>query len=235
MAKAGGGRKSKKKLSTLRAEKDLYKRGYKFVIGSDEAGCGAIAGPVVAASCCILSESIHNFHPIIGVDDSKALTASDREQICQQVMSQPELYAIHVAEVSSNQIDSTNVLVATMNCFRQAIEGLVADKGFVPEETYSIVDGKKSPKLVNCPGLSCRPYVKADSEVYSVAIASIVAKTVRDELMAKEMHEKYPHYDFARNKGYNSPDHLVAIHTHGACPIHRMSFAALKDREVRVK
>ena len=235
MAKAGSGRKGKKKMSALQAEKELYKRGYKHVIGSDEAGRGALAGPVIAASCCIITENINTFQPIQGVDDSKALTMIDRERIYRHVMSRPELYAVHVSEVSSNEIDGTNVLVATMKCFRQTIEGIVAEKGFLPEETYSIVDGKKSPKLANCPGLSCRPYVKADTEVYSVAIASIVAKTIRDELMATTMHDKYPQYDFAGNKGYNSPDHLVAIHTQGACPIHRMSFAALKDRKMNVR
>lgn len=83
-----------------------------------------------------------------------------------------------------------------------------------------------------CVSLSvCR--VKADTEVYTVAIASIIAKTVRDDLMIA-MNESYPQYDFATNKGYNSADHLIAIHNHGACPIHRMSFAALKNREIKV-
>ena len=230
----GGGRKNRQNMSNLQAETDLMiGRGYKHVIGSDEAGRGALAGPVVAASCCILTDDIQSFEPIAGVDDSKALTVEDRRRIYDQVINQPDTYAISVAEVSNEAVDEVNILVATMDCFRQSIEGLVHERGFDPTESYGIVDGKKSPKLVNCPGLSCRPWVKADTEVYSVAIASIVAKTVRDDLMIA-MHETYPQYDFASNKGYNSADHLIAIHNHGACPIHRMSFAALKDREVKV-
>jgi len=230
----GGGRKNRQNMSNLQAEKDLMiKRGYKYVIGSDEAGRGALAGPVVAASCCILTDDIQSFEPIAGVDDSKALTAEDRSRIYEQVMSQPEVYAVNVAEVTNEIVDETNILVATMDCFCKSIEGLVHEHGFDPTESYGIVDGKKSPKLINCPGLSCRPWVKADTEVYSVAIASIIAKTVRDDTMIA-MDTTYPQYDFAANKGYNSADHLIAIHNHGACPIHRMSFAALKDREIKV-
>ena len=93
-------------MSNLQAEKDLMiKRGYKYVIGSDEAGRGALAGPVVAASCCILTDDIQSFEPIAGVDDSKALTAEDRRRIYEQVMSQPEVYAVNVAEVTNEIVD----------------------------------------------------------------------------------------------------------------------------------
>ena len=233
-ASGGGGRKNRKNMANLQAETDLMmKRGYRYVIGSDEAGRGALAGPVVAASCCILTDDIQSFQPIAGVDDSKALTAEDRRRIYDQVLSQTDVYAVNVSEVSNEAVDNSNILLATMDCFRQSIETLVDERGFDPKESYGIVDGKKSPKLMNCPGMSCRPWVKADTEVYSVALASIIAKTARDDIMIA-LHETYPQYGFATNKGYNSADHLIAIHNHGACPIHRMSFAALKDREIRV-
>jgi len=233
--RGSSGRKSREKLTSLAAEKDLRKRGYRYIIGADEAGRGALAGPVVAASCCILADDIDTgMTPIAGVDDSKALTQTDRERIFAEVMDRPDLYAVHVAEVSNEQIDDTNVLVATMDCFRQAIEELVEREGFDAEDCYAIVDGKKSPKLVNAPGLSCRPWVKADTEVYSVAIAAIVAKVTRDKLMT-EAHDAYPLFEFDVNKGYSTRSHVVAIHTHGACLLHRMSFAALKGREVMNK
>ena len=133
-------------MSNLQAETDLMiNRGYKFVIGSDEAGRGALAGPVVAASCCILTDDIQSFEPIAGVDDSKALTVEDRRRIYDHVMSQPDTYAINVAEVSNEAVDEMNILVATMDCFRQSIEGLVNERGFDPTESYGIVDGKKVP------------------------------------------------------------------------------------------
>jgi ribonuclease HII len=95
---------------------------------------------------------------------------------------------------------------------------------------YSIVDGKKAPKLTTIPSFPCRPMVKADEQVITVALASIIAKVTLDRMALEEWHEKYPEYDFQQNLGYATRDHIEAIHRYGPCPLHRMTFKSLKGR-----
>jgi len=181
---------------------------------------------VVAATCAILCEDWDEYTPIPGVRDSKELSPDEREEIYNQVISQPGVYIWSIAERSSSQIDELNILVASMECFKESIENVAAQ---LPEGTnpYSIVDGKKGPKLSI--DVSSRPWVQADKEVYTVSLASIIAKVCRDR-MAKEWHEQYPDYGFDVHKGYVTPEHVAAIHNYGPCPIHRMSFKTLKGR-----
>ena len=208
-------------------EKDLQnQRGLYPILGSDESGRGCVAGPVVAATVAILCESWEDYDPIPGVRDSKEVLPEERQTIYNQVVASPETYVWHVATRSNTAIDESNILQATMDCFQESIEQVVAR---LPEtETaYSIVDGKKGPKLsVSVPS---RPWVQADKEVYTVALASILAKVTRDE-MSQEWHQLYPEYHFDANKGYATKDHVEAIHKHGPCPIHRLSFKTLKGR-----
>jgi ribonuclease HII len=211
-------------VETLSLEKDLIKRGFYPIIGSDESGRGCIAGPVVAASCCILLSDWSEYQPIEGVHDSKKLTPELRQRIFDEVTNNPDLYAWHVSERSSQEIDDSNILIATMDCFKESIEGL-AEKLPDDHKAYSIVDGQKTPKV----SIPCRPYVKGDANVYTIALASILAKVSRDRLAA-EWHEKYPEYGFDEHKGYITPGHIEAIHKHGPCPIHRLSFKSLKGR-----
>lgn len=215
-----------KSLSSKSIETDLHKRGFQYVIGSDEAGRGCIAGPVVVASCCCLSTTETT---IRSVDDSKNLSEEERNRIYNEIMRQPGHYAWTVAQASNLDIDDdeSNILKATMEAFRESVVSLVQDYDMPMNETYSIVDGKKIPKL-GIP-VPCRPYVKGDSKVYTVALASIIAKVTRDKIM-KEAHELYPEYRFDENKGYPTRDHIQAIHTNGPCPLHRMSFKPLKGR-----
>lgn len=223
------GKKRKRRSSdALQTEKDLEKRGFFPIIGSDEVGRGCVAGPVVAVSIYI-RQNFTDYIPIPGVTDSKELLPEQRERIFEEVASNPDVYDWRVAERSHLHIDDTNILIATMECFRESIETLVNET--LPSDesllAYSIVDGKKSPKLsVSVP---CIPKVKGDKSVYTVSLASIVAKVTRDR-MAEEWDQLYPKYGFLKHKGYATKDHVEAIHTYGPCPIHRMSFKTLKGR-----
>jgi ribonuclease HII len=207
-------------------ERDLNREsGYFPILGSDESGRGCVAGPVIAATCAIIQD-FESYEPIPGVRDSKELTPEQRETIYEQVMAQKEVYVWSVAERSNTQIDDTNILLATMECFKESIESVVAALPD-PEHSYSIVDGKKGPKLsIDVPS---RPWVQGDKEVYSVSLASILAKVTRDRMSAG-WHQCYPEYGFNVHRGYATPAHVEAIHRHGPCPLHRLSFKTLKGR-----
>jgi len=219
-------RKSRNNDDMLWIEKDLKNdRGYFPILGSDESGRGSVAGPVLAVTCAILQDW-DTYQPIPGVRDSKELTREERESIYEQIMSNKDIYIWSVAERSNVEIDNTNILLATMECFAESIEAVAAALPNT-EYAYSIVDGKKSPKLsVDIPS---RPWVQGDKEVYSVSLASIIAKVTRDR-MAEKWHEEYPEYGFNIHRGYATPEHVEAIHRYGPCPLHRLSFKTLKGR-----
>ena len=228
------------KLAPLEFEESLLQRGYKYVIGTDEVGRGSIAGPVVAVSCCILHDPTlseeehggdHKLVPIDCVTDSKMMAQDRREAIYEEVVnSKGHQYKFTVSQRSPVQIDETNILKATMECFKESIQTLVMEQNFPLDETYAIVDGKSTPKLVNGPTpIPCRPLVSADKHIYTVSIASILAKVIRDEMMMNAS-KLYPEYSFDVNKGYTTRDHIEAIHKYGPSPIHRMSFKALQHR-----
>ena len=142
------------------------------------------------------------------------------------LVNNAEIYVWEVAERSSKQIDESNILVSTMECFQESIEKVAAR---LPDDVkaYSIVDGKKGPKLsIDLPS---RPWVKGDLEVYSVSLASILAKVSLDRL-APHWHKEFPDYGFDVHKGYATRDHIEAIHRFGPCRLHRLSFKSLKGR-----
>ncbi len=240
----GNRRTQHEKLAALEFEESLLQRGYKYIIGTDEVGRGSIAGPVVAVSCCILrddhqmtSQQDHEeegkFKLILidNVTDSKHLSQPQRETIYEQVVNaKSSSYKYVVSQRSPEQIDETNILKATMECFQESIQNLVIDQNLPLDETYAIVDGKSTPKLVNGPApIPCRPLVAADKHVYTVSIASILAKVIRDEIMVNAS-KLYPEYSFDINKGYSTKEHIEAIHKYGPSPLHRMSFKALQYR-----
>lgn len=221
-----------RKFCNLQLEHDLRRKGRNFLIGCDESGRGSIAGPVVAASCCILTSNLDEYVPIDGVKDSKLLTPEERDMIYSIIVNNKKEYAFYTALRTNEDIDSTNILEATMDSFKESIQGLITSNCLPLKECYSVVDGKNSPKLDNeFKGIvSCRPYVKADLEVYSVALASIIAKVTCDRIMKNEAHRLYPDYDFFNNLGYSTWKHIELIHEFGPCPLHRMSFKSLKGR-----
>ncbi|MEW6415471.1 MAG: ribonuclease HII [Pseudomonadota bacterium] len=178
--------------------------------GVDEAGRGPLAGPVVAAAVMLDPE-----RRIDGLRDSKKLSAAARERLADVIRR--EAVAWCVAEASVAEIDTLNILKATMLAMRRAVDGL----GRAPDDVW--VDGNRCPEWA----WRSQAVVKGDDKVAAIAAASILAKTERDRLM-RGLHDAYPHYGFDRHMGYGTAAHLDALKAHGACPQHRRSFAPVK-------
>ena len=204
----------------------LYERqlGRPYIIGCDEAGRGPLAGPVVVAAVCCLPET-SNF-VISEADDSKKLSSEARKTIYSTIISRPDQFSYAISIIDNEEIDKVNILQATLKGMTECITSLVSNLGVASEECAAIIDGNKTPPQLK---LSARPLVKGDALCYSVALASCMAKHVRDEMMIK-YHLEYPLYGFDRHKGYPTKEHQRLIHLHGPCPIHRMSFSPLKGR-----
>jgi len=181
-----------------------------LVCGVDEAGRGPLAGPVFAA-CVILSED----DPIAGLADSKVLSHERREQLAIQIRSRAVAWT--VASASVEEIDSINILRASLLAMRRAVEQLSVE----PHEV--LVDGLYCPEV----RFPSRAIVDGDALVAEISAASILAKTARDALMV-QLHELYPDYGFASHKGYSTRQHLEALQRFGVCPIHRRSFAPVR-------
>ncbi len=208
----------------LSHETALWQQGLSFVAGVDEAGRGPLAGPVVAAAVILPKRwDGDNFHDSLrDLNDSKQLTEAQRENYFAILTSHPEIRSA-VAVVDAETIDRINILQATHRAMNDALARLC------PQPEHVLVDGRpvKSMKLPNT------ALVKGDSRSYSIAAASVLAKVTRDRMMV-EYHARWPVYGFAEHKGYGTPQHLAAIVSHGACPIHRRSFAPLKAQELEL-
>ena len=178
-----------------------------LLAGVDEAGRGPLAGPVVAAAV-ILDE----LHPIQGLADSKKLTAQRREALYVEIRA--KALCCSIAQASVEEIDSLNILQATMLAMRRAVEGLRLKPAKV------LVDGNRLPVL----DVLAEAIVKGDAKVPAISAASILAKVHRDRWCA-DYDREFPQYGFAAHKGYGTPVHLAALRAHGACPQHRRSFA----------
>ena len=178
-----------------------------LIAGVDEAGRGPLAGPVMAAAV-ILDER----NPIMGLADSKILTARRRELLYDEIRAKALCCSIALASVE--EIDQINILQATLLAMRRAVEGLRL------KPTLVLVDGNRLPML----SMRAEAIVKGDSKVAAISAASILAKVTRDRWCA-ELDAQYPHYGFAGHKGYGTAEHLAALQTHGACPEHRKTFS----------
>ncbi|MFZ3173728.1 MAG: ribonuclease HII [Thiobacillus sp.] len=178
--------------------------------GVDEAGRGPLAGPVMAAAVMLDPEQ-----PIVGLRDSKKLSAAARERLAGEIRLRAVSWC--VAEASVAEIDQLNILQATLLAMQRAVAGL----RIPPEDVW--VDGNR------CPNWAWRSQavVKGDDKVAAIAAASILAKTARDQYMCR-LHEDYPMYGFARHMGYGTAAHLAALKAHGVCPQHRRSFSPVK-------
>lgn len=185
------------------------------VCGIDEAGRGPLAGPVMAAAV-ILDPG----RRILGLADSKVLSPERREELAARIRERAIAYA--VAEASVDEIDTLNILQATLLAMRRAVERLQ-----VPAE-YALVDGNQMPRLP-MPG---RPIVSGDSLEPAISAASILAKTARDALM-REFDREHPGYGFAQHMGYATPEHLDCLQRLGPCVLHRRSFAPVRGLIVR--
>lgn len=193
-----------------------------LVIGSDESGSGCIAGPIVAASCCIVAP-LSTYQPIVGVDDSKRLDESDRERIYREIIGQPNVYRWTIESRSATEIDASTALTATLEAFEDSIEKLACK--LPSTDLYSIVDGHKSPRV----SIPSRPMPQADAIVYTVALASVLARVTRDRLMTNADSD-YPEYGFVQHAGYPTREHILALHQHGRSPLHRVTCHPVKGR-----
>ncbi len=196
-------------------EQTLRQQGYQRIAGIDEAGRGALAGPVVAAAVILPINC-----QISGVTDSKQLTPKRRDELFDVIRH--TAVAVGVGSVDSKEIDQINILQATMGAMAQAIAQIT------PSPDYVLVDGIHLPEIAlprvhRDPEQPAKAIPKGDTLVQSIAAASIIAKVTRDRLMI-ELDEIYPCYGFQRHKGYGTLLHRQAIAQLGPCPIHRHSF-----------
>jgi ribonuclease HII len=192
-------------------EKSLHKKGFKCVVGLDEAGRGPLAGPVVAAAVCIKN----NGDFLKGINDSKKLSEKQRENFYKILINHKDIeWGIGI--VSEKVIDKINILEATKLAMKKSIKNLNPD--------FLILDGNF--KLnINLPQKSI---IKGDMKVISISSASIIAKVTRDKIMNK-YNKKYPQYGFDKHKGYGTAHHIKMIKKNGACIIHRKTFRPVSE------
>jgi ribonuclease HII len=183
-----------------------------IVCGVDEAGRGPLAGPVFAAAV-ILDPA----RPIDGLRDSKKLTEARRDELAPLIKAHALAWAI--AECSHTEIDTLNILQATMLAMRRAVEQLAT----VP--TIALIDGNRCPQFA--PHIRAHAVVEGDDKVHAISAASILAKTARDAALVA-LHDTYPQYAFDQHKGYSTALHLARLREHGPSPVHRRSFAPVR-------
>lgn len=192
--------------SLLEYENKCREDGYRFVAGIDEAGRGPLAGPVVAA-CCILDPD----NMILGLDDSKKLSAKKRDALFDEIKEKAIAYS--VIRVEADVIDEINILNATKQAMRQCVAEISVKPDVLLIDAVNL-DGT---------GLPVIPIIKGDAKSNSIAAASILAKVTRDRIM-EDYDKEYPGYGFAKHKGYGTAEHYAGIRAQGMCPIHRRSF-----------
>lgn len=183
------------------------------VAGVDEAGCAPLAGPVVAAAVILPARGIPR-----GLDDSKKLSARERERLHGRLM---DCAVVGIGVVENDEIDVLNIYWARMKAMMLAVEALSVTPAHV------LVDGNRLPRWSH----AATAIVGGDGISMSIAAASIVAKHTRDAIMIAHA-ERWPMYDWISNKGYPAPKHLAALKEHGATPLHRRTFARVRDLEL---
>lgn len=195
----------------LNFERLLWKSGIQSVAGVDEVGVGPLAGPVVAAAVVFAPDVV-----LAGIDDSKRLDSDQRCKMDVAIRKTAIAIGIGIAEVG--EIDGLNIYRAGLLAMRRAVEGLPLK----PE--HLLVDARIIPDV----GMPQNAFNKGDGINFSIAAASIIAKTHRDRLM-DELEKQYPGYGFAQHKGYSTPEHQNAIRELGPCPIHRLSYPFIRE------
>jgi len=202
-------------------ERVLWQQNITRIAGVDEAGRGPLAGPVVAAAAILPSRWAQAGLPseLEGLNDSKQLTEAQRERYFEFITTCAEIEC-GIALVDAGVIDQINILQATHRAMNEALAQLN------PLPPHALVDGRPV-KSLRVPQTAI---IKGDARSYSIAAASVLAKVTRDRLML-EYHARWPEYAFAEHKGYGTAKHLAAIAQHGACAIHRKTFAPLKVAE----
>ncbi len=197
---------SLQRLPTEEYEQHARAQGFVNIVGIDEVGRGALAGPVVAAAV-----QLPEGCGIERIRDSKVVPEAEREELYEQICAVAIAWGVGV--VDNREIDEINILQATFAAMNAAVASL-------PETPdFALVDGRDMPDV----GLVGQALIKGDGRSLSIAAASIVAKVTRDRIMRKE-HQRFPVYAFLSNKGYGTAVHRAAIQEHGPCSIHRLSF-----------
>ena len=192
----------------LRFERALQANGVKYIAGVDEVGRGPLAGPVVCVAVIMpLEENVL----VVGVDDSKKLSAKKRERLAEEIKARALCYT--VVEIDEKIIDGINILEATRLGMKKAIESLEIPPEIVLTDGNMTIDTHFPQRSV----------VHGDALSYSIGAASIIAKVYRDRLM-DEFAKAYPQYGFEKNKGYGTAAHIQGIKEYGLCPIHRRTF-----------
>jgi ribonuclease HII len=181
-----------------------------LMCGVDEAGRGPLAGPVFAAAV-ILDPA----RPIAGLRDSKKLSEAQRDALAIEIKAKALSWSI--AQSSEQEIDTLNILQATMLAMRRAVEGLPT------QPTLALIDGNRCPVMA----VRAEAIVKGDDKVPAISAASILAKTARDAALL-ELHRQYPQYAFDQHKGYPTALHLERLRAHGVSPVHRRSYAPVR-------
>lgn len=201
---------------TLVFEQRFWTQGYRFVAGLDEAGRGALAGPVVAAAVILSPEADHEPLLAAGVRDSKLLTPSRRDRLFELVRQQAEGWAVGL--VSASEIDRLGIVAATQRAMGLALRQLP-----MPPEAL-LIDYLRLPEQT----LPQQPITHGDQLSLSIAAASILAKVTRDQMLVA-YETAYPGYGFARHKGYGTEAHRAALAHLGPCVLHRRSFRPLRE------
>lgn len=194
-----------------RYESQLRSQGYTYIAGVDEVGRGPLAGPVVACAVILPADM-----PAVYFNDSKQLSHKKRQALVADI----DKYALacELALSSAERIDTINILQATKEAMAACVNQLQV------KASYVLVDAVTIPSISQ----PQEAIIKGDEQIYSIAAASIYAKEYRDQLMA-DYAARYPHYGFEQNAGYGTKAHLEALAKYGPCPIHRQSFAPVKD------
>ena len=188
-------------------ENNLHSTGLKYIAGIDEAGRGPLAGPVVVGIAIMKPDSF-----IEGVNDSKKLSEKKREQLYEQIISEAIDWAVGIGD--QKEIDEINILNATKKALHMAISNLKVKPDRILVDALEHIDTY---------GIPYTSIIKGDAKIYSISVASIIAKVTRDRIMQK-YDEIYPEYGFSGHKGYGTAKHIQAIKEYGPCSLHRKTF-----------
>jgi ribonuclease HII len=206
-------KKEKEHIDKLLYEKQEQEKGNFIIAGMDEVGRGPLAGPVCVACVIMPLDDL-----IDGIDDSKKVSEKKREVLAEQIKEKAIAYS--VCMIDEQTIDKINILEATKLCMKNAIEKLTLKPDIVLVDAINKLDTD----------VKIRGIIKGDSLSYNIGAASILAKVTRDKYMEK-LSEEYPEYNFAKNKGYGTKEHIDALKKVGPCIYHRLSFLKFLDKE----
>ena len=202
------------KIATYELEDDLKSKGYKYIVGIDEVGRGPGAGPVVASAVCLHEEHVGKFVGV--VKDSKKLSAKKRLELYEELVVCSDW---GIGTASNEVIDHVNILQATKIAMDEAFLGVDYKKC-----DYVLVDGNMRLEFLEYYGVEQQSVLQGDSKVVSISAASIIAKVIRDDIM-EQRHKEHPMYNWKKNKGYLTKEHIEAIKKYGPTKYHRLSFS----------